>query len=114
MSASDSSQPGMIPLEVLQTVAPDWTTDALLAHAGPPWQVHPADARAGPTAVFESLGFCSLKFDLDSDLDEVWEYRHDRRAKLKLANLLVSLVGVRDGYVTGIWRVQYDQPAEGG
>lgn len=105
MSQPPPSEVGVVPVEALRPVTAGWTEGALRALVGPPLEVRSPSSCAGPTEVFESFGFSILDFETDRDLDEVWVYRHDRRGTFLVTNRLHRFVGMRNGIVTGIWRV---------
>lgn len=108
MASPSPTDQGIVPIEAMQPVAQGWTVDAVRAHLGSPLAIQSPKDDVGPTATFKSLGFTIFDFAADRDLDAVWVYKHDRRGKFRLKQLVLTYLGIRDGIVTGLWREQHD------
>ena len=102
--SAPSGRPGVIPLEWARDLKEGMSAQAVRECVGPPVVVLRPDEIKTPSQVFEEIG-STFRFAADQDLEEIWEYVHDRRGRMTLVKRVTTRVGFRNGVVAALWRV---------
>jgi hypothetical protein len=95
---------GIVSLDIMRNIVDGMSATDVFQALGEPFQRLPPDEVQTPSETFAEIG-SSFRFNADQNLTEVWAYRHDRRGKFKLKNILTSYLGFEDGKLRSQWRV---------
>ena len=97
-------QSGIVSLDIMHGIANGMSVADVLEALGQPFQRLPPDEVETPSETFANLG-SSFQFGDDQRITEVWTYRHDRRGKFVLKNVVTSFLAFDGGTLRSQWRV---------